>query len=889
MSHWHKLVFEIGGKLVGGLAESIGHAFGKKTFGGIAHGGTNQDSAIAQSLSHNSEALRSLADAQSGLARVQQEQNKLKQAELMINAVLTREQLAQQADLARQERELKAQLSELWRNLQRELQQNDLQSREKLQTRQIQADWDKIKLPTIFSRQELEALAQDTEHPLFVCAKMQITEGCPNYFRTELTAEAESQIKKFANSVFRGDVRFYSRFFDDENIFDTNAAQLRSIIPDVPCVMSFSKVTRRSAFFHYHLWGSRSAEILHGHFDVELPWRELAQQLRDELAGASIDDDDLYETIGDWLTTFQKIYAVFFVDLYALVDGDNPFYATKLDSVNIGLPKDIAGQYIQPLMEILQRVQNERIAALYQKQKELEEYNRKEGARLYENALLLLQEPNNKDAIVNLEQAVALNHAPSAELLKKLTQKVIVLKVDETWIYTDENFNKVIEIEFEDALPFGEDGFAFARIDGKYQVINKLGNVVFVRNYTKIEYLGDSTRLLMIKRDNYCALAKLSRGSCTTVEKSTEFKYEQLLIVRHYNYDCTKVVENFINVQINGKWGSINLDGEMIISASYNSSICFKGGFCFVQKENHSIQGFIDRSENWYNLPKELFCMDAYDGIALVKRQTEIFFHYRDEVFALYDIKKQRLITDFVFNYAYINSNFIPVEVGINKGLIDRNGNWILEPEYHVLSYTDGVAHGFPYSGEGKFFLIDSSASEISRSWVYMTNDGRLAIKAPSKCYFVDGSSVPYKQEFVYGRGFSEDLAVIKLSKKYWYVNLEGRTVIEPKYYEDAQDFHGGFAGVKENGKWGYINKLGNLVIPHKFDSFNNFNNNGFAFVKIDEKWGVINTEGEFVIQPQFESSGSLNEKYAYTKEFLCNVETGKIIPYKEFRLKIYV
>jgi hypothetical protein len=89
----------------------------------------------------------------------------------------------------------------------------------------------------------------------------------------------------------------------------------------------------------------------------------LAQQLQGELAGASIDDDDLYETIGDWLTTFQKIYAVFFVDLYALVDGDNPFYATKLDSVNVGLPEDIAGQYIQPLMEILQRVQKERIEA----------------------------------------------------------------------------------------------------------------------------------------------------------------------------------------------------------------------------------------------------------------------------------------------------------------------------------------------------------------------------------------------------------------------------------------------------------------------------------------------------------------------------------------------
>jgi hypothetical protein len=405
---WHKLVFEIGGKLVGGLAESIGHAFGKKTFGGIAHGGSNQDSAIAQSLSNNSEALRSLANAQSSLARVQQEQNKLKQAELMINAVLTREQLAQQADLARQERELKAQLSELWRNLQRELQQNDLQSREKLQTRQIQADWDKIKLPTIFSRQELEALAQDTEHPLFVCAKMQITEGCPNYFRTELTAEAESQIKKFANSVFRGDVRFYSRFFDDENIFDTNAAQLRSIIPDVPCVKSFSKVTRRSAFFHYHLWGSRSAEILGGNYDEALPWREVAEQLRDaiESSGASITDDDLYETIGDWLTTFQKIYAVFFVDLYALVDGDNPFYATKLDSVNVGLPEDIAGQYIQPLMEILQRVQNERIEAFNEElRRQQEEDERKYQEKLRKQQEVATREEEKRQHLPSFQSA----------------------------------------------------------------------------------------------------------------------------------------------------------------------------------------------------------------------------------------------------------------------------------------------------------------------------------------------------------------------------------------------------------------------------------------------------------------------------------------------------
>ncbi|UZQ54047.1 hypothetical protein OOK60_16380 [Trichothermofontia sichuanensis B231] len=172
-----------------------------------------------------------------------------------------------------------------------------------------------------------------------MCAKMQITAGCPDYFQTELAADAESQIKKFANSVFQERVRFYSRFFDDENIFDTNAAQLQSIIPNVPCVMSFSKVTRRCAYFHYKLWGSQSAKLLGGHLDVELPWRELAQQVQGEV-GASLAEDDLYEMIGDWLTTLQKIYAVFLLDLYALVDGDNPFYVTQLEGVNGGYRRD---------------------------------------------------------------------------------------------------------------------------------------------------------------------------------------------------------------------------------------------------------------------------------------------------------------------------------------------------------------------------------------------------------------------------------------------------------------------------------------------------------------------------------------------------------------------
>ncbi|MBD2577373.1 GUN4 domain-containing protein [Oscillatoria sp. FACHB-1406] len=388
-----KIGSKIFGSIVGATASFVGKKIVRET---IPISGN--DRVIATILAANDTAMQAFAIVQNQLAKVQARQNQLKKTELMLDATIakenlavTQQKLAHKAQLARQERELKLQLSKLWCNLKRELQQNEFQQQNDLQARQIQADWDKTKLPTIFSRHELEKLAEDTQRPLFVCAKMQITEGCPNYFRTELAAETESQIKTFANSVFKEEVRFYSRFFDNEAIFDTNAAQLQNIIPQVPCVMSFSKVTRRSAHLHYQLWGSQSAKILHGHLDLEVPWRDLAQQLQGELAGEAIDDDDLYETIGDWLTALQKIYALFAIDLYQIVDGEDPFYSVKLESIDCGLPETIARQFISPLVAVLQEVQTQRLQAfneeLHRPPNESEQQSHKASSQAREEAV----------------------------------------------------------------------------------------------------------------------------------------------------------------------------------------------------------------------------------------------------------------------------------------------------------------------------------------------------------------------------------------------------------------------------------------------------------------------------------------------------------------------
>ena len=45
------------------------------------------------------------------------------------------------------------------------------------------------------------------------------------------------------------------------------------------------------------------------------------------------------------------------------------------------------------------------------------------------------------------------------------------------------------------------------------------------------------------------------------------------------------------------------------------------------------------------------------------------------------------------------------------------------------------------------------------------------------------------------------------------YINLQGEEVVKP-IYEEAPDFHKGFAAVRLNGKWGTIDSQGEIVEP---------------------------------------------------------------------------
>ena len=76
--------------------------------------------------------------------------------------------------------------------------------------------------------------------------------------------------------------------------------------------------------------------------------------------------------------------------------------------------------------------------------------------------------------------------------------------------------------------------------------------------------------------------------------------------------------------------------------------------------------------------------------------------------------------------------------------------------------------------------------------------------------------AVKFKYDEV--RKFSEEMAAVKVSGKWGFINKSGKEVIKPEY-DAASDFENGFARVKLNGRWGCINKKGKVVVPIEYNT----------------------------------------------------------------------
>ncbi|GHV05312.1 hypothetical protein AGMMS50229_08190 [Campylobacterota bacterium] len=109
----------------------------------------------------------------------------------------------------------------------------------------------------------------------------------------------------------------------------------------------------------------------------------------------------------------------------------------------------------------------------------------------------------------------------------------------------------------------------------------------------------------------------------------------------------------------------------------------------------------------------------------------------------------------------------------------------------------------------------------------------------------------PSQYDFV--DGFSEDIALVYVNKKYGFITRTGKIIAKPQF-DFAFGFKYGYAAVKLDGKYGSIDREGNIILADdELDGINSFGEDHLASVTKQGKFGLINTRGEYLLEPIYD------------------------------------
>ena len=135
--------------------------------------------------------------------------------------------------------------------------------------------------------------------------------------------------------------------------------------------------------------------------------------------------------------------------------------------------------------------------------------------------------------------------------------------------------------------------------------------------------------------------------------------------------------EDLVAVKIDGQWGFISEQGDLIVANRYQLVDEFSEGLCPVQLIGK--WGVIDKEEKLLIQPVYDEIQAFYGGLAVVRQGNR---------YGLTD-RSGKLILEVNYQSIRREKNYIIFESAGLKGLADARGNIIRNPQYDALSTTD--------------------------------------------------------------------------------------------------------------------------------------------------------------------------------------------------------
>jgi hypothetical protein len=163
----------------------------------------------------------------------------------------------------------------------------------------------------------------------------------------------------------------------------------------------------------------------------------------------------------------------------------------------------------------------------------------------------------------------------------------------------------------------------------------------------------------------------------------------------------------------------------------------------------------------------------------------------------------------------FINNNFYIAKKEGKYGVINQDNDIEIDFKYKSMTYLDdeGILVG---KIEKENYDIFDSTMNMKMNVEYIENfDGYIKIKQNGEYKFFNYKFEEKTNKEIYT---SNTIFPDKKNGKYAFIDNEGKNITEYKY-DDVTEFNKyGYAGIKINGLWGVININGETVVEPKYE-----------------------------------------------------------------------
>ncbi|MBO5349974.1 MAG: WG repeat-containing protein [Clostridia bacterium] len=431
-------------------------------------------------------------------------------------------------------------------------------------------------------------------------------------------------------------------------------------------------------------------------------------------------------------------------------------------------------------------------------------------------------------------EAIKLNNVESSGSYEK---SVLKYKSENKYGLIDLNGNKITDAIYESIEGFEyKEGLLLVKKEGKYGIININGASIIKEKYDEIlcdgYYTNDSKYdksgyIVGTRTDNgmrygyinyerkqllknkfneiYRITDKIDNNNIYLVAfeqgKAGVYQNKKNIIKNEYEDILYNAENDLLILQKNSKQGISKFDETSIVPIEYDN-IFFAGSYINAQKldniDIYNINGA--KEENPEYISKQKFNNDKYEVVSTSNDEYKIINNENGTV-----------ISD---NYTYIQylfKNYFSATKENKSGIIDSEGNVVIDFKYNVIQLIDGYNVMQMIDDNNNVELLNSNLESIIKAEninIY-TYDNYLKIKSENDIQYLDtnGNKIENTNLFTNNKLFP-----FKEKNKWGLKNKEDNVIVEPKYEMVTEFNEYGFAGIKSNGKWGVIDQEANII-----------------------------------------------------------------------------